>query len=189
MPAFRLMGLSVAANNSYVLHALRLAFFHEVKLRHKPRTMTQRTAPTIDVVTLRADKYSPDGKSVFISLQTKHASEMTLSVPVACFHDLIADLRNLQPPGETAATTTSNHPAVASKPAEHLNRINVIVPKKWMLRSGLPNHPLIIMVFDPQTEAQAGYALTVAAAREMAVGLVKYADTVSKHEEVKRKPN
>lgn len=58
-----------------------------------------------------------------------------------------------------------------------------------MLRSGLPDHPLVVMVFDPQTEAQAGYALTATAAREMAVALVKYADTVAKYEASKRKAN
>ena len=56
-----------------------------------------------------------------------------------------------------------------------------------MLRSGLPDHPLVVLVFDPQTEKQSGYGLTAGAAREMAVGLVKYADTVAKHSN--QKPN
>jgi hypothetical protein len=64
-----------------------------------------------------------------------------------------------------------------------------MVPKKWMLRSGLPDHPLVVMVFDPQTEKQSGYGLTATAAREMAVGLVKYADTLAKHQAKKQKPN
>ena len=149
--------------------------------------MTQRKTPTIDVVTLRAENYSPDGNNVFIPLKTKHATEMTLSVPIACLHELIADLQKLQPLAETASIATSNQTDVASKAAEDLNRINITVPKKWMLRSALPDRPLIVMVFDPQTAAQAGYALTVTAAREMAVGLVKYADTVANHEATKPK--
>jgi len=34
------------------------------------------------------------------------------------------------------------------------------------------------MLFDPQTEKQAGFALPAASAREMAAGLVKYADAL-----------
>jgi dTDP-4-dehydrorhamnose 3,5-epimerase len=49
------------------------------------------------------------------------------------------------------------------------------VPKRWMLRTALPGRPLVIMVFDPQTELQAGFALTEKAAREMAAGLTKQA--------------
>ena len=73
--------------------------------------------------------------------------------------------------------------------AKDLTRLNVTVPKKWMLRSGLPDHPLVILVFDPLTEKQSGYGLTAGAAREMAVGLVKYADTLAKHETETQKPN
>jgi len=143
----------------------------------------------IDVVTLRADNYSPDGKRISISIVTNDSTEMKFSVPVACLHELIADLRKLQSPRDSVSPTPSNQTAVTSRAAEDLNRVNVTVPKKWMLGSGLPNHPVVIMVFDPQTKAQAGYALNVTAAREMAAGLVKQADTVTEHEKSKRKPN
>jgi hypothetical protein len=58
-----------------------------------------------------------------------------------------------------------------------------------MLRSGLPDHPFVLMVFDPQTETQAGFALTVESAREMAAGLVKYADILASHEASRSKSN
>jgi hypothetical protein len=50
-----------------------------------------------------------------------------------------------------------------------------------MMRSGLPEHPVVIMVFDPQTDAQAGFALSAASAKEMAAGLTKYADELARH--------
>ena len=49
-----------------------------------------------------------------------------------------------------------------------------------MLRTGPPERPLVIMVFDPHTEIQAGFALTEKVAREMAAGLVKQADSLVK---------
>ena len=45
------------------------------------------------------------------------------------------------------------------------------------------------LVFDPQTAAQAGYALTEKAAREMAAGLVKQADRLAAPTAAKPKAN
>ena len=129
-------------------------------------------------------------------------SAATYSVPVECLYDLISDLRTLKQPSDEAtaepadetsqqapAPSQSSGQATSSPEAKDLTRLNVTVPKKWMLRSGLPDHPLVVMVFDPLTEKQSGYGLTAGAAREMAVGLVKYADTVAKHQAKNQKPN
>ena len=58
--------------------------------------MGQETAP-ITVVAFRAESYSPDGKSLIISLRTKYSSaEWKYSVPVECLKDLLIDLQRLQ---------------------------------------------------------------------------------------------
>ena len=44
------------------------------------------------------------------------------------------------------------------------------------------DYPFVPMVSDPQTEKQAGFALSAELAREMAAGLVKYADALANHE-------
>jgi hypothetical protein len=160
--------------------------------------MNQSKTPPISVIDIRAHEYSADGRAIMISLATKYSAERrTYSVPVECLHTLIADLRTLKRPSEAGAATDGGELATAeaaSSPgpvadtttspaqAKDLTRLNVTVPKKWLLRSGLPDHPLVVMVFDPLTEKQSGYGLTVTAAREMAVALVKYADTVTKHQ-------
>ena len=160
--------------------------------------MNQSKTPPISVIDIRAHEYSADGKAIMISLATKYSAERrTYSVPVECLHTLIADLRTLKRPSEAGAATDGGDLATAeaaSSPGpaagattlttttKDLTRLNVTVPKKWLLRSGLPDHPLVVMVFDPLTEKQSGYGLTVTAAREMAVALVKYADTVTKHQ-------
>ena len=165
--------------------------------------MQQSKAPAINVIDLRAHEYTPDGKGIIVSLATKYSPERrNYSVPVECLYNLISDLRTLKPPSNGAAPapadeTSQQAPAPlqasgqtpSSPGAKDLTRLNVTVPKKWMLRSGLPDHPLVVMVFDPQTEKQSGYGLTAAAAREMAVGLVKYADTVAKHQAKKQELN
>ena len=147
--------------------------------------MQQSKTPPIRAIDFRADNYSPDGKNIIISFATKYVAERRIySVPVESLNEFIADIQKLRSPTGTTPINTSRQPAAAQT---ELNRITVTVPKRWMLRSGLPDHPLVVMVFDPQTEAQAGYALTATAAREMASGLVKYADAVAKHEA--SKPN
>ena len=50
----------------------------------------------IGVAALRADDYSPDGKSVIVSVRTKYSNvERKYSVPVDCFYDFIVDLKRL----------------------------------------------------------------------------------------------
>ena len=50
----------------------------------------------ISVVALRAEAYSPDDRTVLISLTTKYSSvERTYAVPLDCFYDLVVDLEKL----------------------------------------------------------------------------------------------
>lgn len=149
--------------------------------------MSQDNTLPIDVTALRASDYTPDGKNVIISMSMQYSAERTLSVPVECLYGLIADLQKLNSAKGVTPIKPPEQAVATPQPAKDLNRVNVTVPKKWMLKSGLPNHPLVIMIMDPQTEAQVGYAITAAAAQEMAIGLVKYADTITKHEASKRK--
>jgi len=165
--------------------------------------MQHSKAPPISVIDIRAHEYTPDGKGIIVSLATKYSAERRdYSVPVECLYNLISDLRTLKPPSDGAAPAPADEPLqqapapsqasgqpILSPGAKDLTRLNVTVPKKWMLRSGLPDHPLVVLVFDPVTEKQSGYGLTATAAREMAVGLVKYADTVVKHQTSNQKPN
>jgi tetraacyldisaccharide-1-P 4'-kinase len=48
------------------------------------------------------------------------------------------------------------------------------MPKRWLVRP-LPARKVVVMVFDPQTERQAAYALPAGAIREMADALIKQA--------------
>lgn len=147
--------------------------------------MNQGKAIPIDVAALRAKDYHHDGKNIVISLRPRFAAEQTFSVPVECLYELIADLQKLNT-AKGAPVAKPMEETTKALPASDLNQVKVTIPKKWQLASGLPNHPLVIVILDPQTEAQTGYALTSSAAQEMAVALTKIADTVAKHEAKKR---
>lgn len=148
--------------------------------------MNQGKAIPINVAALRAKDYGFDGKNIIISLTPRFSSEQTFSVPVECLYELIADLQKLNSAKRASAATPTGEPITKPKPTNDPNQVKVAIPKKWLLRSGLPDHPLVIVILDPQTEAQTGYALTASAAQEMAVALTKVADTVAKHEAKKR---
>ena len=55
-----------------------------------------RLALPVSIIALRAEAFSPDDKTVVVSLTTKYSSvERTYSVPLECFHDLVDDLQRL----------------------------------------------------------------------------------------------
>src|SRR5512132_3273948 len=113
-------------------------------------TMTERKAMPIDATDFRAESYSPDGKNIIVSLATKYSAERrTYSLPVASLSSFITDLQSLQSGKRPVETSAAVSAAVAQPaPAKDLNQINITVPKKWAMRSGLPDHPFVIMVFN-----------------------------------------
>jgi hypothetical protein len=161
--------------------------------------MNQNKEIPIAVVDFRADDYSPDGKSVIVSLTTKYSAQRrTYSLPLPCLYAFIADLQKLQSMDASQATPsaapTATPPPLSEAEkvptaAKDLNRINLTLPKRWMMRSGLPEHPLVYLVFDPRTEGQSGYALSASSAKELAAGLLKCADMLEQHELGQSKSN
>jgi hypothetical protein len=63
-----------------------------------------RLALPVCVIAMRAEAFSPDDKTVVVSLTTKYSSvERTYSVPLECFHDLVDDLQRLNALADTTA--------------------------------------------------------------------------------------
>jgi hypothetical protein len=114
-----------------------------------------------------------NGSDVIIAFTTKYSGERTYSMPLGHLDTLISDLQRAKP-------------ATEAKSGKNSNQVTVRTPKKCVIASGLPNHSVVILVFDPQTEAQAGYAVSADAAKRMAIELVRNADTVATHEADKR---
>jgi hypothetical protein len=77
--------------------------------------------------------------------------------------------------------TESSKISYQSKKAEETNRISVTVPKTWMVTADLKERGVVLLIFDPKTETQAGYALDPEASKKMAAALVQNADAIQAH--------
>jgi len=134
-----------------------------------------------EIVDFKAERYLPDGKTIVVSIATKQGSgRQFYTLPVASLYSFIADLQKLQAPSRpTQETATPSPPPASSSAPPAPDRVEVTVPRKWMARA-LPERNMVVMVFDPQTEKQAAFALPPDAAREMASGLVKQSEKLAK---------
>lgn len=72
--------------------------------------MSYEKPTPVSVTALRAEEYSDEGRSLIISLTTKHsAAERRYSVPLECFSDLIGDLKRLQASQDVGPPTSEIH--------------------------------------------------------------------------------
>ena len=83
--------------------------------------MSQDQARPLTVISLRANDYSSDSKSVTISLKTKHSKAgQKYSVPIECFYDLIGDLERLNAAGRARPIEPPVRPMAVSSSAHDL---------------------------------------------------------------------
>ena len=159
--------------------------------------MSSPGMPPIDVVSIRAVSYAEDRKSLVLALKSKYSGERNYSVPVECMKALIADLQRLgseqnvvasapMAPEPDAGPRPTSHPASGAnghtagrEPVPGPHQVTARTPRRWMLGTGLPQHPVVLMVFDPKTPDQAAYVITEDAARKMSAGLLQQADRLA----------
>ena len=118
----------------------------------------------LKLTSIRIDQGATDGE-VTVIMKPKYTEARTYSLPRECLDQMIADINAM-------GIITQ------SKPAGKPNKVTVRAPKKWMVGSGLPKNKVVLLIFDPQTEAQSGFALSAEAATEMAAGLAKNAEVL-----------
>jgi hypothetical protein len=161
--------------------------------------MSSPGMPPIDVVSIRAVSYAEDRNSLLLALRSKYAGERTYSVPIDCMKALIADLQRLgSAPSEPAKgrieagadglpapqktpAKGSNGQTSGAKPAQTPNQVTARTPRRWMLGTGLPQHPVVLLVFDPQTQDQAAYVIAEDGARSMSTALLQQAERLAQH--------
>ena len=147
--------------------------------------MPESKAPPVAIVDFRAEQYSPDGKAIVVSFATAESAERRLyALPVQSLYGFIADLQKLPSASQAAQTAAAPSAPPAPSPISSAariapDRVEVKVPSKCMARA-LPERNLVLIVFDPQTEKQAAFALPPDAVRDMAAGLVKAAENLAK---------
>ena len=110
-------------------------------------------------------------EDVAVVMKPTYTEERRYILPRSCLTDLRADLERLvgAPISQTGGPTAES------------TQIKLKNPKKWMVGSGQPKFPVVILIFDPQSEAQAGYALAADAALKMAAELIKQAEVLKAH--------
>jgi hypothetical protein len=159
---------------------------------------TPETHP-IDIVSMRAIGYSADGKSLVLAFKSTYPPDRSYSVPIECMKTFIADLQRLGSSSGTAPTVpmekTAERPVAANngsskapkgletseKPVQTPNQVAARAPRSWMLGTGLPQHPVVLLVFDPKAPEQAAYVIGEDGARKMAAGLVEQAERIAQH--------
>ena len=147
---------------------------------------------------------SADGKQAKFVLVTKHSGEIEVTAPAECLkvfrfaegaasqlapgvipapaaagnHNAqVAIDASVRPVSERKSGTTivvpkNTQPATDQKPA-----VTVTVPKKWYVGAEADKR-LVIVVLDPMTPGQSGFALYPKAAVELAGALVKKAEAM-----------
>jgi hypothetical protein len=157
--------------------------------------------PGISINSIKSCKLSANGAEVHITFASRYSGDFEISMPLACRDELIALLapgtapRPVQaapaaaPPAPAPAAAPPKAPAPAApsttEPAKP-GQISVTVPKKWAVTADTTIHDVVLLLFNPNMDKQTGYALGPEAAKEMAVGLVKNADTVLAHKSAKK---
>jgi hypothetical protein len=149
---------------------------------------------------------SADGKEARFVLVTKYSGDIGVTVPAACLKALglpesapsqptpdvapaatgqAADTRNTQatmnataqPNTEQKSETAIVVPPNAQPVPDQKPTVTITVPKKWYVGAEADKR-LVIVVLDPMTATQSGFALYPKAAMELAGALVKKAETM-----------
>ena len=138
---------------------------------------------------------SADGNEVTFSIATKYVGEMIFTMPASGLDDLRAALDRLtgavKPVLENDGALTkvgappnAGAPAIGSSVSGGARKTKGVLhtPKKWVLGAETTKHKIVALIFDPQSDREAGFALSPQAAKDLAAGLVKSAESVSNHQ-------
>src|SRR5262249_7032283 len=109
-----------------------------------------------------------DGGHVAVAFATNEGGELSVMMPAQCLEALISGLNQARS-------------VVRNKQAKNAEQVTVTVPKTWMVTADVQARGVVLLVFDPKTDGQVGYALDAEASKRMAAGLVKNADLVLAH--------
>ena len=122
---------------------------------------------------IKGHQLSADKRELSIVLDAKHVGD--LSIVLSADHV------------EQLASIISRVKAELPLKSGATDQVQVTAPKTWLVAADLKIHDVVLVIFNHQTGAQAGYALEATAAKEMAHALVKNADAVLKKKAEGRK--
>ena len=127
--------------------------------------------PLQAVTTVKGHAVSDDGGQVAVAFATKDGGELSIMLAVDCLESLISALHRARS-------------AARNKQVDKPEQVSVTVPKTWMVTA---EREVVVLVFDPKTEARVGYALDVEASKKLAAALVQGANAVASQRAAKKK--
>lgn len=157
--------------------------------------------PTFQITGFKSHTLSASGTDLEIVCETKYIGDLALSVPVAAFAQLLAELGQKSdqaklPPtaSPTASATgiaqaqpqisvtqtvkpTAPPPGIPAVSTEY----RVQVPRKIIVTADLKQHEVVLMLFEGPTDAKTGYALDAKGAKATAARLIESADVLIGH--------
>jgi hypothetical protein len=138
---------------------------------------------TFDVSGIKDFAISADGTQATFALITKYSGDLGVKLPTASLKAL-----QLSPePGSSKSATAGQNGAGAelAPPAKNPNDVTVAIPKKWLTAAD-NKRGLVVVILDHMGQTQQGFALSPAAAKDLAAALVKQADAIAKDKPAKR---
>lgn len=118
--------------------------------------------------------FSDDGKEATFILVTKYSGEIAVTLPAAKLEALQLPAKIPSEDGKrTGAKVDANQPTTDRTIAN----VTVSVPKSWCV-VGDAQRRLVIVVLNPTTPAQSGFALNPQMANQLADALVKKSEVV-----------
>jgi hypothetical protein len=143
---------------------------------------------------VRASRLSEDKKEVIVAGVGKYVGELELRFAFECVDDLIvaltrakADAPVAAAPDATApvahptpsATNTVSQPRANDPPAgNNLDEVRFEIPRNCAITADTSGRGLVLFIVNHKLDRQAGYAFSPDAAKQLASGLMKSADTL-----------
>jgi hypothetical protein len=129
--------------------------------------------PLLALTAVKAHAVSEDGGHVAVAFATEKGDDFSVMMPGDCLDALITTLKRVKS-------------AAKNKKAKDFDQLNLTMPKSWMVAADLNVHGVVVVIFDPKSDAQAGYALDVETSRKVAASLIRTANGVANHRAAKK---
>jgi len=120
---------------------------------------------SLTISAIKTQEISNDGSVVSFIVDAKYVGELSMMIPAACYDELISALSRAKS-------------VIDAKQPKSAGQVKVKRAQNCLVTAEVQQHGLVVLVFDRQTQAEAGYALDAETAKKLAVGLVKSADAV-----------
>lgn len=140
----------------------------------------------IRISAVRASRLSEDKKEVIVASTGKYTGELELRFACECVDDLIRALveaRGAPQPGNAApvapvAVAAAPAKANGSQVSKNPDEVRFEIPRNFAVTADTSGRGLVLFVVNHRLDRQAGYALSPDAAKQLAGGLLKTAETV-----------